>query len=176
MDDCRLKNFPRMSEWFVDRPLVISTVVIRRKRVSSKITLLAGRIAYRCRSGRPFRDYRKVLGKHPEFVSGLIQPKQQRGARLAGLSWRSGARLRKPSPMFSKTRSALRAALRALLFRPANPGARHRSMHWHRSAIAFRRLRARSSATKEQLRIGYFEVRFRTKKYAVSYFRLKAKR
>jgi hypothetical protein len=37
-------------------------------------------------------------------------------------------------------------------------------------STSLRALRARNSAKREQLRCGYFEVRFRTKKYAVSYF------
>src|SRR5260221_10323221 len=72
--------------------------------------------------------------------------------------------------MFSKSRSAPRAPLRAFLFQPANLSVRRRSTHRHHNAPVFLTLTVRSSATKEQLRLGYFGVRFRTKKYAVSYF------
>src|SRR4029077_17822559 len=72
--------------------------------------------------------------------------------------------------MFSKSRSAPRAALRAFLFQPANLSVRRRSTHRHHNAPVFLTLTVRSSATKEQLRLGYFGVRFRTRKYAVSYF------
>jgi len=37
-------------------------------------------------------------------------------------------------------------------------------------STSLRALRVRNSAKREQLRCGYFKVRFRTKKYAVSYF------
>ena len=37
-------------------------------------------------------------------------------------------------------------------------------------STSLKALRVRNSAKREQLRCGYFEVRFRTKKYAVSYF------
>jgi Domain of unknown function (DUF4372)/Transposase DDE domain len=95
----------------------------------------------------------KLLTNQMQFAATTI-------AAIYRERWHKGAELDRGGlrSAHSTSRSESTDEPRAFLFRPANPGARHRSTHRHRSATASRRPRARSSATEEQLRLGYIEV------------------